>query len=272
MKRKLISVINALICSLLVATTGVAEAVHFPGSTMTSQQLHSLLAAKQLLTVRRKITTTTTKTETEEYEVSVDDRPHLSDRLEPELKTFLAELKAEHDREVEITLANDVRQLFELKPEFNQYGFDEYEQKVKHFMEHFAIKINGKEIPYDAVEKIRIRGNAPITFSLEIKNNKLLSLGTFFSNAVATVADKIKALCLKVVDPLSLQFTYPCRIQEQKLRSNEPISIATLMYKHPPMAAILDGNPHYSMLSYINWPTLRTLEFRLPEFYLEETT
>lgn len=275
MKRNIKSVISAIVYSLFLIASCRAEGMQFPNSKLTSQKINLLLAAKQLRVLRRKVVTTTTTEVSEEYELPHEDRSRLSDKLDPELQAFLHEIKAEHDRDMELTVINDTPMLFGLSEQFNQED-PEVSDKIKQFTEHFTIKINGKEIPQNGVEKIRIRAHdkSKITFSLEIKNNKILSLGTFFRNAVASITDKIKTVCFKMLDPLSVQFTYPCRIQEQKLRSDEPISIATLMYKHPTMAAILDGKPEYSkMIEYVRWPELYKVEFHLPELsVLEETT
>lgn len=274
MKRNLISVLNALMCSLVIATTGQAEAMHVPHSTMNTQKLHTLLAAKQLLTLRRKVTTTTTTTETEEYEVSVDDRPRLSDKLDPELKHFLNEIK-ENDRDVmELTVVNDTPMFFGLSEQFDP----EKPEKVDAFVDHLTIKINGKEIPRNAVARIKVKkGNPAVTFSLQIKNNKLASIGTLFKNAVASVTDKIKAACLKIMDPWSIHITYKCAIPEQELRADEPISISTLMYKHPEMAEALTlmEKPELAKMvrfvrNYGRWPQWWDVEFHLPE--LEKAT
>jgi hypothetical protein len=202
------------------------------------------------------------------------DRLCLSDRLDPELKNFLKEIKAENDRDVELTVVNDTPMFFGLSEQFDNEDAD----KLNRFVEHLTIKINGKEIPQNAVEKIRIRRDKPaITFSFGIKNNKLLSLGTLFKNAVASLTDKLKETCLKIINPMSVQFIYRCPLKEQELRSDEPLSIATLIYKHPEMAEALNflENPQFTKMlrfvkNYGRWPQWWDVEFHLPE--LEKTT
>lgn len=275
MKRNFISVISALICSLLLAASCPTQAMHVPNSKKTTEKLTTLLAAKQLHVLKRKVvTTTTTEICQEEYEISHDDLPRLSDRLDPELKYFLNEIKAENDRDIELTVVNDTPMFFGLSEQFDP----EKPEKVDAFVDHLTIKINGKEIARNAVEKIRVKkGNPAVTFSLQIKKNKLASIGTLFKNAVASVTDTVKATFLKIMNPMSIQFTYKCPIQEQELRSDEPISISTLIYKHPEMAEALTllENPQFTKMvrfvkNYGRWPQWWNVEFHLPE--LEKTT
>lgn len=272
MKRNKMRVISALMGSVLLAITASSQAVHFSPSDKTKEQVSQILAAKQLLIKKKVVTTTTTMTEISE-EYAIPEYSRLSDNLDPELKNFLNEIKAENDRDLELTIINDAPLFFGLSQQFDP---DDTE-RIQRFVDHLTIKINGKEIPHNATQKIRVPKGRALTFSLEIKSNKLASMGAIFKNAVASVADSIKALCFKIIDPMRIQVTYKCPIQEHLLSSQEPLSIATLIYKHPQMAQALNliENPQFTQMlrfvsNYGRWPQWWDVEFHLPE--LEKTT
>lgn len=271
MKRNITSVISAIVYSLFLIASCRAEGMQFPNSKLTSQKINLLLAAKQLRVLRRKVVTTTTTEVSEEYELPHEDRSRLSDKLDPESKKFLDKIEAEEDRYIELTIINDALLFFGLSEAFDP---EDTESLNKFMTEHFIVKINGKEIPHNAIERVKIKkGDKPtFTFSLEIKNNKLSSLGTIFKNTVASVTDKIKEMCLLLFNPLSFEFTYKCPVKTAD--KQQQIGVAPYIYGHPRMAQLLAGRPQLTkMLEDFRWPEWRKVVFKFPDFpESQETT
>ena len=159
---------------------------------------------------------------------------------------------------------NDIIQFIMLSNRFEDDP--ESAQKIAHFFEY---KINNDSIPLNEEKKLGMRKDIPFTVSLVTAPRQITPLVAFIkmkflNNNQETFADKVKFMCLKILDFLSFKVSFECPIEEN---GDHFYSIAELFAAHEEVSKFLNGEKNFSDMikkERISWPAWFDVTVKLP--------
>ena len=238
MKLNKTSVLNALF--FVILSIPLSSKTLKNSNTALSPVLDTLTKATALNNVRNKPESQSDAQLSRLVEESSKNSQGLAQRLDPEFRRLLkTEIESTRTERVLLTIDNDAHIFFGLSDRF------EDPKKLEQFMDSVSFSINGREIPRNRQTEIPIRKGDPIKVTWTITTFNMMAI--------------------------HIKFDYSLQEHNHK----DPISIATLLYKHPELKAILENPSPESFFTLvkkngIKWPNWLDLAIHLPQ--LERTS